>query len=71
MTRFISILGLVLLTLVVVVLWFWLIGWAVALLLNLFGISVAHSMGSLIAIGLATSLVGGCIGKSLRVRKDD
>lgn len=71
MTRFISILGLVLLTLVVAVLWFWLIGWAVALLLNLFGISVAHSMGSLIAIGLATSLVGGCIGNGLRVRKDD
>lgn len=71
MTRFISILGLVLLTLVVAVLWFWLIGWAVVLLLNLFGISVAHSMGSLIAIGLATSLVGGCIGKGLRVRKDD
>lgn len=71
MTRFISILGLVLLTLVVVVLWFWLIGWAVGILLSLFGISVAHSWWSLVAIGLATSLVGGCIGKSLRVRKDD
>lgn len=71
MIRFISILGLVLLTLVVVVLWFWLIGWAVGILLGLFGISVAHSWWSLVAIGLATSLVGGCIGKDLRVRKDD
>lgn len=70
MTRFISILGLVLLILVVAVLWFWLIGWAVALLLNLFGISVAHSMGSLIAIGLATSLVGSCIGKGISKKND-
>lgn len=71
MTRFISILGLVLLILVVAVLWFWLIGWAVGILLSLFGISVAHSWWSLVAVGLATSLVGGCIGKGLRVRKDD
>ena len=71
MTRFISILGLVLLTLVVVVLWFWVIGWAVGILLGLFGISVTHSWWSLVAICLATSLVGGCIGKGLRVRKDD
>ena len=71
MTRFISILGLILMILIVAVLWFWLIGWAVGILLGLFGISVAHSWWSLVAIGLATSLVGGCIGKGLRVRKDD
>lgn len=71
MIRFILILGLVLLTLVVAVLWFWLVGWAVGILLGLFGISVAHSWWSLIAVGLATCIVGGCIGKDLRVRKDD
>ena len=71
MTRFISILGLVLLILVVAVLWFWLIGWAVGILLSLFGISVAHSWWSLIVVGLATCVVGSCIGNSLRVRKDN
>lgn len=70
MTRFILILGLVLLILVVAVLWFWLIGWAVALLLSLFGISVAHSMGSLILIGLATSIVGSCIGNQVIKNND-
>lgn len=70
MTRSISILGLVLLILVVAVLWFWVVGWAVGILLSLFGISVAHSWWALIAVGLATCIVGGCIGKE-RLDKDN
>ena len=71
MAKLFSILGLILMILIVAVLWFWLIGWAVGILLSLFGISVAHSWWSLVVIGLATCLVGSCIGKSLSVRKDD
>lgn len=71
MAKLFSILGLILLILVVAVLWFWLVGWAVGILLSLFDISVAHSWWSLVVIGLATCIVGGCIGKGLRVRKDD
>ena len=70
MIRFLSILVLILLILVVAVLWFWLIGWAVGILLSLFGISVAHSWWSLVAVGLATSLVGGCIGKGISKNND-
>lgn len=70
MTRFISILGLILMILIVAVLWFWLVGWAVGILLGLFGISVAHSWWSLIAVGLATCIVGGCIGKGISKNND-
>lgn len=70
MAKLFSILGLILLILVVAVLWFWLIGWAVGILLSLFGISVAHSWWSLVAVGLATSLVGGCIGKGISKNND-
>ena len=71
MTRFISILGLILMILIVVILWFWLVGWAVGILLSLFGVYIAHGWWSLVAVGLATCIVGGCVGKGLRVRKDD
>lgn len=60
MVKFLSIMGLIL---IVAVLWFWLVGWAVGILLSLFGISIAHSWWSLIAVGLATCIVGSCIGK--------
>ena len=69
MIKFFSILGLILMILIVVVLWFWLIGWAVGILLSLFGISIAHSWWALIAVGLATCIVGSCIGK--QVTKDN
>lgn len=70
MAKLFSILGLILLILVVAVLWFWLVGWAVGILLGLFGISVAHSWWSLIAVGLATCIVGGCIGKGISKNND-
>lgn len=69
MVKFLSTIGLILMILIVAVLWFWLVGWAVGILLSLFGISVAHSWWTLIAVGLATCIVGSCIGKG--VHKDN
>lgn len=67
--RFISICGIILLIAVASLLWFWVVGWAVGILLSLFGISIAHSWWMLIAVGLATCIVGSCIGKG--VHKDN
>lgn len=67
--RFISICGIILLMAVAILLWLWVVGWAVGILLSLFGISVAHSWWALITVGLATCIVGSCIGKA--VHKDN
>lgn len=67
--RFTYICGMILLIAVAILLWLWVVGWAVGILLSLFGISVAHSWWALIAVGLATCIVGGCIGKG--VHKDN
>ena len=67
--RFTYICGMILLIAVATLLWLWVVGWAVGILLSLFGISVAHNWGMLILVGLAVSIVGSCIGRG--VHKDN
>ena len=70
LSRFLTILGLILLIVAIVVGWFTVVGWAFVFLLGLLGISVAHNWGMLILVGLAVSIIGGCIGKN-RLDKED
>ena len=62
LSRFLTIFGLILLIVAIVVGWFTVVGWAFVFLLGLLGISVAHNWGMLILVGLAVSIIGGCIG---------
>lgn len=64
LSRFLTIFGLILLIVAIIVGWFTVVGWAFVFLLGLLGISVAHNWGMLILVGLAVSIIGGCIGKN-------
>lgn len=64
LSRFLTILGLILLIVAILVVWFTVVGWAFVFLLGLLGISVAHNWGMLILVGLAVSIIGSCIGRN-------
>lgn len=64
LSRFLTVLGLILMIVAIVVVWFIVVGWAFVFLLGLLGISVAHNWGMLILVGLAVSIIGSCIGKN-------
>lgn len=64
LSRFLTVLGLILMIVAIVVVWFIVVGWAFVFLLGLLGISVAHSWDMLILVGLAVSIIGSCIGKN-------
>lgn len=64
LSRLLTVLGLILMIVAIVVVWFIVVGWAFVFLLGLLGISVAHNWGMLILVGLAVSIIGSCIGKT-------
>lgn len=64
LSRFLTVLGLILLIVAILVVWFTIVGWAFVFLLGLLGISVAHNWGMLILVGLAVSIIGSCIGRN-------
>lgn len=64
LSRFLTVLGLILMIVAIIVVWFIVVGWAFVFLLGLLGISVAHNWSMLILVGLAVSIIGSCIGKN-------